>query len=65
MFDCWRFILCKKTGSHNYASPQRSSEAKKEEMDHQIVVSDVIRLVPDTQEVTATPAELLPSGPRP
>nr|XP_020146099.1 guanine nucleotide exchange factor DBS isoform X2 [Microcebus murinus] len=57
MFDCWRFILCKKTRSNNHASSQRSNEAKKDETDHQIVVSDVIRLVQDTQEGAATPAD--------
>ncbi|XP_058132378.1 guanine nucleotide exchange factor DBS isoform X9 [Dasypus novemcinctus] len=56
MFDCWRFILCKKTGN-NCPSPQQSHEAKKEETDHQIDVSDVIRLVQDKQEVTVTPTD--------
>nr|XP_054385251.1 guanine nucleotide exchange factor DBS isoform X5 [Pongo abelii] len=54
MFDCWRFILCKRPGSNSYSSPQRPNEAKKEETDHQIDVSDVIRLVQDTPEATAT-----------
>ncbi|XP_077830204.1 guanine nucleotide exchange factor DBS isoform X6 [Macaca mulatta] len=54
MFDCWRFILCKRPGSNSYSSPQRPHEAKKEETDHQIDVSDVIRLVQDTPEATAT-----------
>uniref|UniRef100_A0A8C9ITP0 Guanine nucleotide exchange factor DBS n=1 Tax=Piliocolobus tephrosceles TaxID=591936 RepID=A0A8C9ITP0_9PRIM len=53
MFDCWRFILCKRPGSNSYSSPQRPNEAKKEETDHQIDVSDVIRLVQDTPEATA------------
>ncbi|PNI38199.1 MCF2L isoform 31 [Pan troglodytes] len=53
MFDCWRFILCKRSGSNSYSSPQRPNEAKKEETDHQIDVSDVIRLVQDTPEATA------------
>uniref|UniRef100_A0A2K5UU54 Guanine nucleotide exchange factor DBS n=1 Tax=Macaca fascicularis TaxID=9541 RepID=A0A2K5UU54_MACFA len=54
MFDCWRFILCKRPGSNSYSSPQRPNEAKKEETDHQIDVSDVIRLVQDTPEAMAT-----------
>nr|XP_055101284.1 guanine nucleotide exchange factor DBS isoform X7 [Symphalangus syndactylus] len=53
MFDCWRFILCKRPRSNSYSSPQRPNEAKKEETDHQIDVSDIIRLVQDTPEATA------------
>ncbi|XP_058294093.1 guanine nucleotide exchange factor DBS isoform X22 [Hylobates moloch] len=53
MFDCWRFILCKRPRSNSYSSPQRPNEAKKEETDHQIDVSDIIRLVQDTPETTA------------
>uniref|UniRef100_A0A2K5QUR5 MCF.2 cell line derived transforming sequence like n=1 Tax=Cebus imitator TaxID=2715852 RepID=A0A2K5QUR5_CEBIM len=63
MFDCWRFILCNRPGSNSYSSPQQPDEAKKEETDHQIDVSDVIRLVQDTQEAPATAAEV--SGSRP
>nr|KAF6460675.1 MCF.2 cell line derived transforming sequence like [Molossus molossus] len=47
MFDCWRFILRKKTGSKDCSSPRVSNEAQTEESDHQIDVSDVIRLVQD------------------
>ncbi|KAF6376472.1 MCF.2 cell line derived transforming sequence-like 2 [Rhinolophus ferrumequinum] len=53
MFDCWRFILRKKTGSNDCSSLRRSNEAKTEESDHQIDVSDVIRLVQDQLEGTA------------
>ncbi|XP_014387425.1 PREDICTED: guanine nucleotide exchange factor DBS isoform X1 [Myotis brandtii] len=54
MFDCWRFILCKKSGSKDCSSPRGSNEAQTEESDHQIDVSDVIRLVQDQLEGTAT-----------
>ncbi|XP_023408975.2 guanine nucleotide exchange factor DBS isoform X1 [Loxodonta africana] len=57
MFDCWRCTWCQKTANNNCSSPQHSNEAKKEETDHQIDVSDVIRLVQDKQEVTATTAD--------
>ncbi|XP_015423907.1 PREDICTED: guanine nucleotide exchange factor DBS isoform X3 [Myotis davidii] len=53
MFDCWRFILCKKTGSKDCSSPRGSNGAQTEESDPQIDVSDVIRLVQDQLEGTA------------
>uniref|UniRef100_A0A7N4PF48 Uncharacterized protein n=1 Tax=Sarcophilus harrisii TaxID=9305 RepID=A0A7N4PF48_SARHA len=53
MFDCWRFILCKKTGSSHCSSPSiQTNEVKEEETEHQIDVSDVICLVHDKQQVT-------------
>ncbi|XP_058404498.1 guanine nucleotide exchange factor DBS isoform X3 [Diceros bicornis minor] len=57
MFDCWRFILCKKTGSKDCSSQQRANEAKTEESDHQIDVSDVVRLVPEQPEGKAIPTD--------
>lgn len=54
MFDCWRCILCKKPGSDDCSSLRGSDEAKMEESDHQIDVPDVIRLVQDQLEGTAT-----------
>lgn len=52
MFDCWRLIVCKETGSKDCSSPRGPNEAKTEEGDHQIDVSDVIRLVQDQLEET-------------
>lgn len=55
MFDCWRFILCKKTGRDDCSSSPRSNEAKTEESDHWIDVPDGIRLVGEQREGMATP----------
>uniref|UniRef100_A0A6I8P5N0 MCF.2 cell line derived transforming sequence like n=1 Tax=Ornithorhynchus anatinus TaxID=9258 RepID=A0A6I8P5N0_ORNAN len=53
MFNCWRFILCKETGSnHCSPTPHHPNEDKEEETEHQIDVSDDIWLVPNTQQET-------------
>ncbi|XP_038286720.1 guanine nucleotide exchange factor DBS isoform X1 [Canis lupus familiaris] len=57
MFDCWRSVLCKKTGSNLHSSLRRSDEAEKEEGDPQIDVPDVIRLVRDPPEQSHPPAD--------
>ncbi|CAD7681076.1 unnamed protein product [Nyctereutes procyonoides] len=57
MFDCWRSVLCKKTGSNLRSSLRRSDEVEKEEGDPQIDVPDVIRLVRDPPEQSHTPAD--------
>ncbi|XP_042111020.1 guanine nucleotide exchange factor DBS isoform X10 [Ovis aries] len=54
MFDCWRLILCKKTGSDDASSEKGSQEAEEEDSDPRVDVPDSIRLVPD-----------LPDGPPP
>ncbi|XP_007501321.2 guanine nucleotide exchange factor DBS isoform X11 [Monodelphis domestica] len=61
MFDCWRFILCKETGSSHCSSPPlQTNEVKEEETEHQIDVSDVIQLVQDRQQVTVVqPDEIM------
>ncbi|CAK7288759.1 Guanine nucleotide exchange factor DBS [Vulpes lagopus] len=56
MFDCWRSVLCKKTGSNIRSSLRRPDEAEKEEGDPQIDVPDVIRLVRDPPEQSHPPA---------
>ncbi|KAB0343219.1 hypothetical protein FD754_020145, partial [Muntiacus muntjak] len=50
MFDCWRLILCKKTGSNADVSARGSQEAEAEDSDPRVDVPDVIRLVPDPPE---------------
>ncbi|XP_007666881.1 guanine nucleotide exchange factor DBS isoform X3 [Ornithorhynchus anatinus] len=58
MFNCWRFILCKETGSnHCSPTPHHPNEDKEEETEHQIDVSDDIWLVPNTQQVTRVQAD--------
>uniref|UniRef100_A0A8C4Y745 Uncharacterized protein n=1 Tax=Gopherus evgoodei TaxID=1825980 RepID=A0A8C4Y745_9SAUR len=45
----WRVILCKETGSCNcFVTDSQSNEGKEEDIEPQIVVSDIIQLVPLT-----------------
>ncbi|XP_027943136.1 guanine nucleotide exchange factor DBS isoform X2 [Eumetopias jubatus] len=57
MFDCWRFVLCKKTGRNHHSSRRGSDEAEKEEGDPQVDVPDVLRLVRDPPEGSHSPAD--------
>ncbi|KAL6076775.1 hypothetical protein STEG23_002039, partial [Scotinomys teguina] len=69
MSGCWCFILCKECGRSRGGPPsQQHNGTSKEEADHQVDVSDGIRLVPDKAEATATaPVEIAPPcwGPHP
>ncbi|KAM8976000.1 guanine nucleotide exchange factor DBS isoform 2-T2 [Pelodytes ibericus] len=49
MTECWRLFLCRERGSSCLTTRGSSSENEVEENDHQVVVSDVIQLVPDDQ----------------
>ncbi|MEE6470665.1 hypothetical protein FKM82_009023 [Ascaphus truei] len=52
MTECWRLFLCKELGSSSCFAAQRSpNEDEAEENDHQVVVSDILQLVPDDQSV--------------
>uniref|UniRef100_A0ABM5FZ66 Guanine nucleotide exchange factor DBS isoform X3 n=1 Tax=Pogona vitticeps TaxID=103695 RepID=A0ABM5FZ66_9SAUR len=53
MSNYWRFILCKETSSCNCFSKENQTNDGKDDMDHRIVVSDIIRLVQDKQKVLA------------
>ncbi|TFK09371.1 nucleobindin-2 [Platysternon megacephalum] len=54
----WRVILCKETGSCNcFVTDSQSNEGKEEDIEPQIVVSDIIQLVPEKQQVPAMQAE--------
>lgn len=55
MSDYWRFILCKENGSCNCFAKDSHPKQGKEDLDHRIVVSDVIRLVQDNANVLAVP----------
>ncbi|KAI4565425.1 hypothetical protein MJT46_009768 [Ovis ammon polii x Ovis aries] len=71
MFDCWRLILCKKTGSDDASSEKGSQEAEEEDSDPRVDVPDSIRLVPDLPDGPPPTAEDPPGtslawrGPRP
>ncbi|XP_044863451.1 guanine nucleotide exchange factor DBS [Mauremys mutica] len=54
----WRVILCKETGSCNcFVTDSQSNEGKEEDIEPQIVVSDIIQLVREKQQVPAMHAE--------
>ncbi|XP_029766365.1 guanine nucleotide exchange factor DBS isoform X2 [Terrapene carolina triunguis] len=54
----WRVILCKETGSCNcFVTDSQSNEGKEEDIEPQIVVSDIIQLVREKQQVPAMQAE--------
>nr|XP_042717354.1 guanine nucleotide exchange factor DBS isoform X6 [Chrysemys picta bellii] len=54
----WRVILCKETGSCNcFVTDRQSNEGKEEDIEPQIVVSDIIQLVREKQQVPAMQAE--------
>uniref|UniRef100_A0A8C8BIQ4 Uncharacterized protein n=1 Tax=Otus sunia TaxID=257818 RepID=A0A8C8BIQ4_9STRI len=53
----WRLIPCKDTGSCNcFATASQSNEEKEEDTNHQVVVSDIMQLVRDKQEVPESTA---------
>ncbi|KAK2524156.1 hypothetical protein Q9966_011765 [Columba livia] len=53
----WRLIPCKETGSCNcFATTDQSNEEKEEDTNHRVVVSDIMQLVRDKQEVPETTA---------
>lgn len=63
MSDCWCFVLCKECGRSSPPLQQQDGGAK-EEADHQVDVSDGIRLVPDKAEaMAAAPGRRWWSGP--
>ncbi|KAM9169432.1 guanine nucleotide exchange factor DBS isoform 2-T2 [Pangshura tecta] len=54
----WRVILCKETGNCNcFVTDSQSNEGKEEDIEPQIVVSDIIQLVREKQQVPAMHAE--------
>uniref|UniRef100_K7GFG5 MCF.2 cell line derived transforming sequence like n=1 Tax=Pelodiscus sinensis TaxID=13735 RepID=K7GFG5_PELSI len=54
----WRVTLCKETGSCNcFITDSQSNEEKEEDTEPQIVVSDIIQLVREKQQVPAIRAE--------
>lgn len=53
----WRLVPCKETGSCNcFATGNQSNEEKEEDTNHQVVVSDIMQLVRDKQEVPESTA---------
>ncbi|XP_027740429.1 guanine nucleotide exchange factor DBS isoform X8 [Empidonax traillii] len=60
MSDYWyrTLILCKETGSCNcFATANQPNEEKEEDTNHQVVVSDVMQLVQEKQEVPESTAD--------
>ncbi|XP_075595883.1 guanine nucleotide exchange factor DBS isoform X1 [Balearica regulorum gibbericeps] len=54
----WRLIPCKETGSCNcFSTANQSNEAKEEDTSHQVVVSDIMQLVRDKQEMPESTAD--------
>ncbi|KAM6385502.1 guanine nucleotide exchange factor DBS isoform 1-T1 [Alca torda] len=54
----WRLIPCKETGSCNcFATANQPNEEKEEDTNHQVVVSDIMQLVQDKQEVPESTAD--------
>uniref|UniRef100_A0A669QZV2 MCF.2 cell line derived transforming sequence like n=1 Tax=Phasianus colchicus TaxID=9054 RepID=A0A669QZV2_PHACC len=54
----WRLLPCKETGSCNcFATANQSNEEKEEDTIHQVVVSDIMQLVRDKQEVPESTAD--------
>uniref|UniRef100_A0A8B9R1E0 MCF.2 cell line derived transforming sequence like n=1 Tax=Anas platyrhynchos TaxID=8839 RepID=A0A8B9R1E0_ANAPL len=54
----WRLVPCKESSSCNcFATGNRSNEEKEEETNHQVVVSDIMQLVRDKQEVPESTAD--------
>uniref|UniRef100_A0A8C3M0B7 MCF.2 cell line derived transforming sequence like n=1 Tax=Chrysolophus pictus TaxID=9089 RepID=A0A8C3M0B7_CHRPC len=54
----WRLLPCKETGSCNcFATANQSNEEKEEDTNHQVVVSDIMQLVRDKQEVPESTAD--------
>lgn len=53
----WRLVPCKETGSCNcFATANQSNEEKEEDTNHEVVVSDIMQLVRDKQEVPESTA---------
>jgi len=53
----WRLVPCRETGSCNcFATANQSNEEKEEDTNHQVVVSDIMQLVRDKQEVPESTA---------
>lgn len=53
----WRLIPCKETGSCNcFATANQCNEEKEEDTNHQVVVSDIMQLVQDKQEMPESTA---------
>ncbi|XP_042722448.1 guanine nucleotide exchange factor DBS isoform X1 [Lagopus leucura] len=54
----WRLVPCKETGSCNcFATANQSNEEKEEDTNHEVVVSDIMQLVRDKQEVPESTAD--------
>ncbi|OXB80590.1 UNVERIFIED_CONTAM: hypothetical protein H355_014933 [Colinus virginianus] len=54
---CWKLVPCKETRSCNcFATANQSDEEKEEDTNHQVVVSDIMQLVRDKQEVPESTA---------